>query len=620
MKPYRTAASTSGLRLPPSSVIVSALAEALRLKSAGHPRYKSAQRYFRGERIKPEVKEEVLLALVDAAVPRGVELPEDQIGAPLELHTLALAWLRQYSSRWDRFAAEVNGVLFPVSSPGDLPVPALRLLALDLGLRYGAWLALRELVDGEAPRAIPKGFPQRWFAEHLERRLSEMKLSRQAFAKKVGVSTQTLAAWRRGGRKGLPEDAKIAKLARALAPDRQSQATTELRLRAMVAVQDLYARLAHQCGERRVEDMVEAMLETASQVHERSLGPVRSEQPLSLDITDMAKWWELKRQLLGEMPRLLWTLIMHGAACEPGAGLCHALASVAALRQEVAADFMALPGDWTDRCRYWMRFLGSVPDELASLEQHAKTTGEFPPGFAEEVGPLIIEHQLRMAGFAQALEPGMSVIRIEHPPEGKAVNRVVQAQRARSVGDPWTAIEHMRHAVRHDPQNAHHHFMLGALLGELGGVETDHARMEEALAELHIAVQLDPEFANARNEIGIVLSNMRRHEDAEEAFAQAEPYHGGHAHHWSARGCNYLGLKRYEDARAAFEKAIALSKDGQHVPAKTHLAATLMALGQTSAAKRLAKTIEHASDQDPISDWRAIVDVWGDFRFGPRSE
>lgn len=614
MKTYRTASSGEGLRLPHAPTVLGTIAEALRLKSASDPRYKSAQRYFKGQRVKPDMVDEVMRALVDAAVPGRVALPEEQVGSALELRELVHGGLHQYARRWDGFVAEVNANLFPVSTRADLAVPVLRLVALDLGIRYGAWLALREIIDGSTPESPPEGFPDRWFAAFIDREIAKSKLTRERFAEQLGVSAQTLAAWRRGGRKGLPEDAKIAKIARTLATERDTRATLELEIRVMVAAQDLHARLAHLCGRERVRDMLDAMLLTARLVNVFWTGPLHMDAP-SLDLREIVAWRDAKDEARAGMPARLWNLIMHGAACPIGEAVCSVLAHIAMFRQEVAADFVALPGDWSDRTRYWMRLLGSVPGEIAYLKHHAEKTGEFPIELAEEFAPAYVAGQLRMAEFDWHPGPDMQVFRVETPPIAKATNRVVQAERARSIGDLSAAVEHMRYAVRHEPTNALHHFKLGAQLAELGAFTRDMALMEEGLGELHVAVQLDPEFGNARNEIGIVLSNMRRHAEAEAAFVAAEAHHGAHAHHWLARGNNYLGLKQFEEARSAFVKAIELSKDGAHVEAKARLAATLMALGRGPEARKIAKEVKHLVGLDPAEEWKHLIDVWGDYRF-----
>ncbi|HHK42362.1 MAG TPA: tetratricopeptide repeat protein, partial [Planctomycetaceae bacterium] len=294
--------------------------------------------------------------------------------------------------------------------------------------------------------------------------------------------------------------------------------------------------------------------------------------------------------------------------------LCEVLGGVSSHQPDVAADFAVLPGDWTDRCRYWMQVLGSVEGGIKHFKQHVQETNEFPPGFVNEFVrfiPKLIDHSLRMADFDRLPGPDMQVFRVEDlPPEGKVANRVLQAERARSMGDFVTAVEHLRCAIQHVPSDAGVHFKLGAILGEKGALTGDMAAMEEALLELRVAVELDPDFGNARNEIGIVLSNMRRHEDAEAAFAEAEPYHGEHAHHWFTRGNNYIALKQYEAASAALEKAIELSKNHEHVEAQTMLSATLMALGQTRDARRIAKHVKHRVGFDPAEAWRQVLGIW----------
>ena len=76
MRPCRTASSADGLCLLHAPTVPGAIADALRLKLASDPRYKSAQRYLKGQRVKPEMVDVVMRALVDAAVPGGVALPD----------------------------------------------------------------------------------------------------------------------------------------------------------------------------------------------------------------------------------------------------------------------------------------------------------------------------------------------------------------------------------------------------------------------------------------------------------------------------------------------------------------------------------------------------------------
>ena len=104
--------------------------------------YKTAQRYFDGDRVDPVTVDAILLALV----PRDVA-----IGAPAGSHnglrSLVGALFRLYARRWDEFAARVNASAYPVNKPGDLRIAPLRFVSLDVGFRIGAWTGSREIED-----------------------------------------------------------------------------------------------------------------------------------------------------------------------------------------------------------------------------------------------------------------------------------------------------------------------------------------------------------------------------------------------------------------------------------------------------------------------------------------
>ncbi|MCG8420918.1 MAG: tetratricopeptide repeat protein [Proteobacteria bacterium] len=616
MKSYHTVNSTDGLRLPHSGFVIGRLAHALRLKTAlredwNGASYKTVQRYFKGDRIAPETVELILDALVESLVPRGLKLPDDA-GLDLTLHDLISNSIRFYAQRWDHFVAEVNSHVYPVQEESDLPIPVLRLVMLDLGIRLGAWGILLELRSGEIIEWGSDWLKKVTIGALIDKRRHDVSMTVADLAHKVGVSEQSIEAWRGGH--SFPTSNHLEKVARTLSKG-GDRSTIEYQLRLAVGVQAVHRHLMSLCGEERINDMVEAMLLTAKHVHDRLIGPVREEPPPEFRTQFAPFDWDEKMEATkAEMRPRLWNLVFHGARCPTGEFVTFLLAEVSALNQEVSADFLGLSGDWSGRVHHWMQVLGSAPRAIEYLRHHVRENWKSPPDDVEMLGRFAIEMQLRMAGYDFKPPADWQTIRISPDPFGKAMNRALQAERASSVDDHASAIEHYRHAVNHQPLNASLHFKLGAALWQQGlrgdPDRVDMALVEEALLECRMAVQLDPEFGNARNEIGIILSNIRRSEGAEAAFAEAEPYHGHHSHHWFCRGNNLIALGRLQDAKHAFERAIELTKDGVHVRAMIHLAAIFMALGEKHKARRLGNKVEHMTGEDPVPHWKRILRAW----------
>lgn len=611
MKTYRTASSTEGLRLPHHGFLIGVLADALRLKGLlredllGGASYKTVQRYFAGERVEPETVEAVVKTLVEGFITQDFILPPDA-GENLAARTPVTGGIFHFIRRWEAFVAEVNSNVFPVSRPEDLPVPVLRLVALDLGMRWGAWVTLRELREGVRPDWENHPLRPDALRRLIDRHRGERSVEK--FAQDVGVSTQAVEGWRVDGR--LPTGLHIETLAKALAKTPAERPRMEMSLRLAVAVVDVRDRLVLLCGQERIEDMIEAFVLTARLINTFMMMPLRMEPPPFLDLKKAVAWRDSWMRKPDEVAQRMWNVVVYGAGCPTGESLVPFLAHKAQFRQEVAADFMALPGDWVERTRYWMQHLGSIPDYAAYLKEHLADRMDRLPLSPEEFTAAWSSGQMRMAGFDWKPGPDWHWVTLELPPEAKAANRATQADRAASVGDLDGAIEHLRHAVKHKFDDPVLHFRLGAFLWQVG-MQTGRPEMiEEGLLECHLAVQLDPQFGNARNEIAVILSNFTdRHEEAEAAFEAAEPYHGGHAHHWHCRANNYLALKRYEDAARAYQRAIDLSKDGDHTDAKFWLSVTLMALGRTKAAKELGRKVEHLTGRDPTADWREFIEM-----------
>jgi len=601
MNHYFTYTSTEGQRLPYSGFLIGRLAEALRLKTILREdlegvSYKTVQRYFSGERIEPESVQRIIDALLNGLVPGELRYGQGYI-ADAHLGVVVASALKNYSAHWDRMAAKVNAHMFPVKDLRDLPMPVLRPAALDLGIRVGGWAVIRLLKDDPINREAA------WldggdFGRYLDARRRVLGFTVEKLAQAVGVSPQALDAWRSGA--SLPTSNHIEALAKALAGQDVRRVEVEFTVRLLVAVDEVFSDLKETIGEDRLDDLVQGVKCTAQQV-EGIHRMILSKAPPPL----------LAAMKGGMLRGAIWELPLHGARCPLGEKTSTVLAQKAKWREEAAADFAVLPGDWSPRVTYWMSHVGMSADAINYLVEEAPKPEGVPREQSEMIADAVVKGAIYLGNMFWEPEPGMTWTAIETPPFIKAMNRVSQAGVAASSGDLVTAVEHLRHAVRHQPQDASLHFSLGCGLWQVGLKDRDMAMVEEALLECRMAVQIDPAFGNARNEIGVILSNLRRHEEAEAAFAEAEPYHGKHNHHWLCRGNNYLALGRLADARSAFEKAIELTGEGQNVDAKIRLAATLMALAREREGRNIGRQVHHITGFDPTADWERWADPWG---------
>lgn len=615
MKAYHTADSRSGLRLPHSGVLLGIVADALRLKDMFRTdwevaSYKTVQRYFQGERVAPETVEAIVKALVESWVPAQLELPAKEVGEALSLQEAIAMFLGVYAHRWDHCAANVNALLYPVCEPGDLPLPALRLFVLELGIRLGAWFGLRArrphppltwsvsaFADGEA------------LARFIDRRRAALGLTLEDLAELVGISTQALKAWRRGD--SLPTNENLRELAKALRGTNRLD-VTELQLRLFVGVQDLLARSQRLCGAERIRDLLAAMERTSGIVAELSslmLGPADLLESIAQETGQRAE--SLRESLESAAAPRLWNLVIYGATCPVGVRTVQALAASGNYSPQVVTDLLALPRDWSPRIRYWMDQLGSAEQAKAFAADYVTEKLGLPEATGRMIAEVAASASFSMAGSESPAGLDSEVRVASLPREVRAAVATHHAENAASLGDLEGAIRLLRKAVAAEPTNAVLHFRLGAHLGEIGCRSRCVELAEEGIQECRIASQLDPGLGNARNEIGIILSNLRRHEAAEEAFADAEDSFGEHSHHWFTRGSNYLALRRYDAARDALQRAIDLNADKVHVHAMARLAATLMVLGKEREARRLGKRVQHLVGFDPTGDWQRHINPWG---------
>ena len=83
-------------------------------------------------------------------------------------------------------------------------------------------------------------------------------------------------------------------------------------------------------------------------------------------------------------------------------------------------------------------------------------------------------------------------------------------------------------------------------------------RIEEAIAECRLAIEIDPEFGNPYNDIGAYLIELGRFEEAIpwlERATEARRYEPRHFPHYNL-GRAYLGKEMYSHAIRCFQEAL----------------------------------------------------------------
>jgi tetratricopeptide (TPR) repeat protein len=124
----------------------------------------------------------------------------------------------------------------------------------------------------------------------------------------------------------------------------------------------------------------------------------------------------------------------------------------------------------------------------------------------------------------------------------------------------------------------------------------------EAITEFKVAVDLDPDFAEARYNLGVTFQKLDAHEKAVEQFERAISLRSKNPDYHYAMGNSYFHLQRYDRASREFERALKLNAN--HLKSQYSLAASLEKSGNTTRARR---------------EWRRYLELDGDSEWAERA-
>ena len=567
---------TQTYRVPLSGQIIGAVVRELRLQD-DVLKSKTAVRYFKGGRIKDHSKYEIFESLSQALVDHSIIPPSPflvQEGLPLaKVISTGIAW---YANQWDQLVGYMRSMSAPVDRPDLAAISYLRLAVIDLSLRISAVLWLSELPTPN--EGTPLWAESKGRAKHLRRLLDSCGPdgpTRDQLAERLGVSYNTIDNWLDTDIR--PSWSNIIGLVEELAPycTDLSKETLQSDLHRHYALSGLCDLLSVHIGREAVVDLANALVRFVS----RNLAGLRQFSKLAPD--DAAK-----RQCL---------ILMLGTRFAGAEYLLRAL-----WRQERdpiwSTDLLAASSPWHLRLTHVMQHLGGL-DQVMKLAHD-----EF--GIPEKDAESLLDKVLRDVQ-ADPTRPivtdpseltGMTVVRIKGDAKYSARNRMIQYAQAKSEGDLDTAILHVRRAVELQRESAEYHFHLGATLGMAGEVE-------EGLQECWIAASLDPAWELPKVEVGIILLNAGRHEEARGHLESVARSQGDLSAHLAFN----LGVARFrcgevEGALGALMRAVELKPD--HVLALGVAAHCAFLVGGGKTGRYLAKRAKDLGQSETYKDWQ----------------
>ena len=237
-----------------------------------------------------------------------------------------------------------------------------------------------------------------------------------------------------------------------------------------------------------------------------------------------------------------------------------------------------------DQCvQYWLKF----EERINELESRFELTlpDTLPSGILEDLegGPTEPESTLPAAKGAPVAAPAEEAL-------GQPISEITVKAFRRGLGF-WElamlkeAVGEFKKVVEDDPDLIAGHVCLGLSSAQLG-------KVEEAFRELRLVLALDRNEiirALALNTLGIILTHKEDYHQAEHYFKRATDEDPTLAEAWFNLGATRYNLRRYDEAIEAFQKAAALS--GEDWEIELYLGRAQSYLGQhREAARSLQKS------------------------------
>ncbi|MEM9456652.1 MAG: hypothetical protein AAGF11_20910 [Myxococcota bacterium] len=585
-------------RPPPSGVLLGAVVDGFGLRDPDEPvlSSKTAQRFFHGERISENKRNELLDAIALALVEVGFRLPfvtrSDDTNEVAPIRQL----LDLHARAWDQLCGLLSSQACPIGiTEGPWIIFAyLRLAVIDLAIR---WTAVRLLNGAPVPTdedwswARPRGGQELlvgWLAD------PRVAMTPEKLARELGMNRNTVYGWTGGG--STPDLASLAAIADFFAGrlecDRDELAR-QLRMhyglvalarRVRVALEltvvpkkergrffqflsDGLSRFVRQGCEELEPYTRPSVIERPGAPTQQDLGELLQYGSRGGGAARLlARWWEEERNLL-------W-----------------------------ATDLRAICRPWLDRIQQCARQISLMSDPSAIKELKRELARK---GVPRRLSSKKMLHAFLWAAQAdqsvEAMPPAQrrefenrQVFVLPSDDTQKSRTRMIQFDECVTRGDHETALEHGFRALELTPRDPVVLFRVGAVLAQRAyewRFPGWQHHIERAIELLKESTEIDPTWDRAWVEIGIVIEHTGDWIAAREWSESIPEEVNTTPHLLKVKGFHQWMTCRFEDAHRTLQALIELVPE--HADAHDAFAYCCFRLGDKRTGRRHAKLASH---------------------------
>ena len=534
---------------------------------------RTASRYFNGSQVSEKARQKIISALALDLMEQGIfpRLRVPNYNERIFAKKLGEA-LAVIAGEWDALAGRMRGETASVDRPDLARAAYLRLIAVDLSVRYAGLLCLARLPapTEETPLWVD-GQGGMLYLRSLLERCGGSAPSRATLAEALEVSMNTIDSWLDSGVR--PRDYHLEGLGEVLAPTLGSASAQSVAggLRLHYGLSEMCAELAAHVGREAVVETARAMVRFTARSH-----------------ADMSA---LGSSSVNVEAALFQVLALLGGA----RGMAGLVSKLAEQEEDPLwrTELISSGQPWDSRLRFVMKALSDT-DKAAKL---ARQRHGIPEEFAESIMDDVLRSVQSAPSMSGPLSPDAEVYRVSGDARFSAANRLLQYEEATALGDVNTALVHIRRAVELQPENSMYHFLLGTALASVGDTE-------DALQECRIANSLDPNDELPRVEVGIILMNAGRDQEARDHLEELALGQDDLSAHLSFNlGMARFRCRAYREALEALEVSLRLRPDyGMALDAASQCA---FEIGDAAKGRELAKKALRHGETEAYEKWRS---------------